>query len=136
MIHRFRSPLAVLAATLATGPFLLPTPANGAYYVRSCFQDGIDTLWHPTTSAVATAYVSCPGAVHVRNVIGSGTAPAFSAAKLSVAAPPGTYFDEIHFDGYLLQNRGWRAGIWDPHYGRWIGAEPPAATCRSGAPST
>jgi hypothetical protein len=121
MTRRARIPLALCIAVLLGSVALAPATAHaGAYYVRSCFPDGVDTVWRPDYVAGAVAYVNCPSGLHARNVLDRAPAPGFTYARLLVNAPTGTYIDEIHFDGFLTQSLGWHSGIYDPQNGRWI----------------
>src|SRR5215204_1171235 len=121
MTRRTCTSLALSVATLLASAAAFPAPADaGTYFVRSCFPDGIEQVWHPEYSINATAYKSCPEGIHARNVIGATPAGGFTYARLSTSAPAGTYIDEIAFDGYLRHERGWATGVFDVQNGRWV----------------
>ena len=102
----------------------------GSYYARACHADGLNSMWTASATTGATAYAQCPAGIngsrglYVRNVASSTPAGGFSNAKFSIAAPPGSYFDEIHFNGNLFANRSWQAGIFDRQAGRWVWCGP------------
>ena len=120
--------LAACAAVLAGGMAAeAPSAHAGSYHVRSCFADGIATIWNRYRSdGFADAYVECPQGVSgsrgliARNVLTSSPAPGFSHAKLFVNAPPGTYIDEITFDASIGTDRGWVAGLFDRQNNQWV----------------
>src|SRR5215208_3452654 len=121
MTRATRTRFALCIALLVASTVLSTAQAQaGAYYVRSCFPDGVDRLWTPTYSAGAVAYKSCPEGIHARNVIGPTPAPGFTYARLTVNAPAGTYIDQIAFDGYLNQTRDWHSGLFDLQNARWV----------------
>ena len=120
--------LAACALMLCGSTAAWPPAAHaGTYQVRSCFPDGIDRVWSQyANNGFATAYKQCPQGISgsrgliARNVLTSTPAPGFSLAKLYVNAPPGAYFDEIVFDGSIITERGWQAGLYDRMHGRWV----------------
>jgi hypothetical protein len=121
---QFAACAVVLCSPLAAQPLLAQA---GTYQVRSCFPDGIDTVWNSfRNNGFAAAYKQCPQGVNgsrgliARNVLTQTPAPGFSFAKLYVNAPAGTYIDEIHFDASIVTNRGWQAGLYDRQHGRWV----------------
>jgi hypothetical protein len=123
-----------LLATLAAAAS--PPAANaGAYYVRSCFPDGISGIWSRyRNNGYADAYAACPeGAggnhgLYARNVFTPNPAPAYSAAMLYVNAPPGTYIDALTFEAFVRENRGWLAGLYDRQHNRWVWCGPGCGT--------
>jgi hypothetical protein len=117
----------ILIGALLLPAALAPPAHAGEYTVRSCFSDGIDAVWSRYRSdGFADAYVQCPqgvngnGGLIARNVKTGASAPGLSHAKLYVNTPPGTYIDEIHFDGFLIQSRGWVPGLYDRQNSRWV----------------
>lgn len=114
---------------------LLPASASaGPYQVRSCHADGVNAVWYPNGASGGAAYVECPGGVNgsqgliVRNTFSSTPASAFSHARLSATAPPGTYFDGISFVGQVYANSNWQSGIYDSHRNTWVWCGPGCGT--------
>ena len=109
----------------AVAAALSPSSAHaGWYYVQSCHPDGVAPGWVPTDAAHTAAYIDCSSSstsagLRARNVIDGKYAPGFSAAAVSIGAPPGTYFDWMSFDADLTADLGWAAGVYDFQNRRW-----------------
>jgi hypothetical protein len=122
-------PIITLAAALLA---LLPPPSAsaGTYEVTAC-SGAENASWTPWKAGPGVvAYASCPGGVdasrgvageglYVRNVLGRGMAAPGAAAGFRFDAPAGTTITGIAFDGRLLRNPGWQAGLQDAA-DRWL----------------
>ena len=99
--------------------------------MTSCFgaENAAWTPWKPGPGVVA--YASCPGGIdaargvageglYVRNVLGRGMAAPGLVAGFRFDAPAGTTITGLAFDGRLLRNPGWQAGLQDAASGRWL----------------
>ena len=127
-----RHPIPILTLAAAILALLPPPSASaGSYEVTSCFgaENAAWTPWKPGPGVVA--YASCPGGIdaargvageglYVRNVLGRGMAAPGSVAGFRFDAPAGTTITGIAFDGRLLRNPGWQAGLQDAASGRWL----------------
>src|SRR5687767_9451691 len=130
-----RRPLALLLGLACLAALLLPALAHaGPYYVITCHGDGINTVFAPNGTYYGAAYTECPGGVAgsrglvVRNVDSSTPAPAWSHARLTAIAPPGTYIDGIKFIGQVYANSGWVSGLLDAGNARWVWCGPGCGT--------
>ena len=126
---------ALVLALCALAAALLPAARAhaGSYYVQTCQPDGTAHGWTRYDTAHAVAYIDCGSSatgagLRTRNVITGGWAPVFSLAQLTLAAPPGAYFDWMRFDADLRAQQGWRAGIHDFQHNTWIWCGTAACT--------
>jgi hypothetical protein len=126
-----RFPISILTLAVAVLALLPPPAVAGTYDVTACFgpENASWTAFKPGPGVVP--YVSCPGGIdaergvageglYVRNVLGAGMASPGAAAGWHFDAPPGTTITGIAFDGRLLRNPGWHAGLQDAATERWL----------------
>src|SRR5918993_1312201 len=126
-----RFPISILTFAVAVLALLPPPAVAGTYDVTACFgpENASWTPFKPGPGVVP--YVSCPGGIdaergvageglYVRNVLGAGMASPGAAAGWRFDAPPGTTITGIAFDGRLLRNPGWHAGLQDAATERWL----------------